>query len=66
MSSLADSVMSHLTENFLWMRTLTTTPQLEREVSTPASQPPTYLLTHRPAPRRSIRPLSISRERSRL
>ena len=32
MSSLASNVMSTLTENFLWMRTLTTTPQLEFEV----------------------------------
>lgn len=32
MSTLSSSVMSILTENFLWMRTLGTTPQLEPEV----------------------------------
>jgi COP9 signalosome complex subunit 5 len=32
MSTLSSKVMSILTENFLWMRTLGTTPQLEAEV----------------------------------
>lgn len=33
MSSLASTVMGKLTENFLWMRALSSTPLLEREVS---------------------------------
>jgi COP9 signalosome complex subunit 5 len=33
MSSLASNVMGTLTENFLWMRTLASTPMLDREVS---------------------------------
>lgn len=32
MSSLASDVMGILTENFLWMRTLGSTPMLENEV----------------------------------
>lgn len=32
MSTLSSNIMSILTENFLWMRTLGTTPQLEPEV----------------------------------
>lgn len=45
MSSLASDVMGILTENFLWMRTLGSTPILESEVRNPRDANPQQNLT---------------------
>lgn len=45
MSSLASDVMGILTENFLWMRTLGSTPILESEVRNRHDANPQHFLT---------------------